>query len=144
MRFHINEHAVVVTNPSFRMQFDGLVMFSSVDESLFRRIASLLVLEGHAPAWFGERPCAFWEGPATYLAYGSSTLGSAQLLDDHAAYVHPGPEHWWDQVPLFGSPYDQTDNGLLIADRRIDQRVKDMASRSAPSVSENLSRSAKL
>lgn len=107
-----------------RTQFDHVVMFTTVDERVFRSIAALLVAEGEAPAWFSELPYTCWEGATKDLTYVSSTLGEALLLDDHAAYIHPGQERWWVEIPLFGSPYDQKDVGLLIAGQRIDERIK--------------------
>lgn len=109
-----------------RAQFDEIVMFTTVDESLFRRIAGLLVSEGNTPPWFSELRCIAWQGATKDLTFVSPTLGEALLLDDHAAYVHAGQESLWIEVPLFGSPYEDTDKGLLIARKRIDQRLMEM------------------
>lgn len=80
--------------------------------------------EGEAPEWFSELPYTCWEGATKDLTYVSSILGEVLLLDDHAAYIHSGQERWWVEIPLFGSPYDQKDVGLLIAGQRIDERLK--------------------
>ena len=109
-----------------REQFDHLVMFTTVDEGLFRRIAALLVIEGQAPAWFSELGYTTWVGATKDLTYVSPTLGKALLLDDHGAYVHAGQKPWWIEVPLFGSPYEATDAGLNIAQQRIEQRLREL------------------
>ncbi|WP_312320411.1 NIF family HAD-type phosphatase [Stenotrophomonas sp.] len=96
-------------------QFDQLVMFTTVEEGLFRRIATFLVLEGQAPAWFSELAYTQWEGTTKDLTYVAPTLGQALLLDDYRAYFHPEQEPWWIEVPLFGSPYEATDTGLRVA-----------------------------
>lgn len=110
-----------------RGQFDELVMFTTVDESLFRHIAGLLVLEGDTPPWFSELRCTAWQGATKDLTLVSPTLGEVLLLDDHVAYVHAGQQALWIEVPLFGSPYEDTDKGLLIAQQRIDQRLMEMS-----------------
>lgn len=104
-------------------QFEQLVMFTTVDERRFRQIAALLVSEGQAPVWFSELPCTMWNGPTKDLTYVSRTLGEALLLDDHEAYVHPGQELLWVEVPLFGSPYLSDDKGLFVAERRLKERM---------------------
>lgn len=107
-------------------QFDELVIFTTVDEGLFRRIASLLVSEGEAPVWFKELGYTSWTGPTKDLKYVSPTLGASLLLDDHGAYVHQGQQRWWIEVPLFGAPYPGDDTGLQIAQQRIDQRLEEL------------------
>lgn len=105
-------------------QFDQLVMFTTVPEPLFRRIANLLVLEQHAPARFEQLDCTTWSGPTKDLRRVSTVLGHALLLDDHASYVHAGQQPWWVEVPLFGAPYEDTDRGLEIACERIDRKLR--------------------
>ncbi|MCU1082908.1 NIF family HAD-type phosphatase [Stenotrophomonas maltophilia] len=108
-------------------QFDRLVMFTTVDEARFRRIAALLASEGRAPAWFSELACTEWSGPTKDLTFVSPKLGDALLFDDHAAYVHPGQESLWVEVPLFGSPYPLYDDGLHVASRRLEKRIEELA-----------------
>lgn len=106
-----------------RGQFDQLVMFTTVPEPLLRRIAELLVREGHAPPWFAELSYTKWSGKTKDLRFVSSRLGDTLLLDDHCAYVHPGQEQWWVEVSLFGSPYDCSDVGLAVASRLIRKKL---------------------
>lgn len=104
-------------------QFDQLVMFTTVPEPLLRRISELLVREGSAPYWFAEIGYTKWSGKTKDLRFVSSRLGDALLMDDHRAYVHPGQEQLWIKVPLFGSPYDESDGGLAVAGRRIRKKL---------------------
>lgn len=102
-----------------RAQFDQLMMFTTVPEERFRSIAALLVREGSAPAWFAELHYICWAGKTKDLKLASPRLGEALLLDDHHPYVHPGQERLWVPIPLFGSPYPPSDDGLNVALRRL-------------------------
>lgn len=100
-------------------QFGQLMMFTTVPEERFRSIASLLGREGSAPAWFAGLHYVQWTGKTKDLRLVAPCLGQALLLDDHGPYVHPGQEHLWVQIPLFGSPYPLDDDGLAVAFRRL-------------------------
>lgn len=104
-------------------QFNQLVMFTTVPEDRFRVIAELLGREGSAPTWFASLNYVQWAGKTKDLRLVAPRLGKALLLDDHGPYVHPGQEHLWVQIPLFASPYPPSDDGLLIASRRLVERV---------------------
>lgn len=106
-----------------RSQFDRLVMFTTVPEERGRSIAALLVREGTAPAWFAELDYVAWSGKTKDLRYVSPHLGSVLLLDDYGPYVHPGQDHLWVEIPLFGSPYLPEDDGLQLASSRIIERL---------------------
>lgn len=108
---------------SMRLQFDRLVMFTTVPETLVRKIGHLLASEGAAPPWFHLLDCIEWSGKTKDLRYVAPVLGRALLLDDHEPYVHPEQSHLWIEVPLFASPYDSGDRGLVIARERIAQRL---------------------
>lgn len=109
-----------------RGQFDELVMFTTVDERLVRRIAELLVSEGQAPAWFSALRYIVWTGPTKDLSYVSPIVGQALLLDDHGPYVHAGQEHLWVKIPLFGSPYPADDDALNEAIAQLGARICDL------------------
>lgn len=106
-----------------RLHFEQLMMFTTVPEDRFRSIAALLVDEGSAPRWFAELHCINWKGKTKNLMLASPQLGSALLLDDYGPYVHPGQEHLWVELPLFGSPYTSDDDGLRIALERLHERT---------------------
>lgn len=104
-------------------QFIQLMMFTTVSEERFRSIADLLAREGSAPMWFTGLHCVQWTGKTKDLRLAAPCLGEALLLDDHGPYVHPGQEHLWVQIPLFGSPYPPDDDGLMVAFRRLLERI---------------------
>ena len=74
---------------------------------------------------FAALECVTWAGATKDLRLASPRLGDALLLDDYGPYVHPGQEHLWVQMPLFGSPYPSEDDGHSFALRRLLQRVDD-------------------
>lgn len=98
-----------------RLQFETLVMFTTVPEARFRSIAELLVRERSAPEWFADIHFVQWSGKTKDLSFVSKRIGDALLLDDYAPYVHLGQEHLWIEVPLFASPYAMSDDGLSVA-----------------------------
>lgn len=108
--------------------FDDVVLFTTVPRQSARKIASLLADEGHAPQWFAGIPYVEWEGSTKDLRLVSPQLGQALLLDDHGPYVHPGQLEYWIEAPLFASPYPGTDNGLLISQVRIRERMSLLSS----------------
>lgn len=108
---------------SMRRQFDRLVMFTTVPESLVRMIGYLLAREGAAPPWFHVLDYIEWSGKTKDLRLVFPVLGRALLLDDHEAHVHPGQSHLWIEAPLFASPYDSSDPGRVIAGERIARRL---------------------
>ncbi|MCU1206317.1 NIF family HAD-type phosphatase [Stenotrophomonas maltophilia] len=112
-----------------RSKFDQLVIFTTVPEERVHQIAELLVAEGSAPDWFAQLRYVRWSGETKDLSYVSSCVGDALLLDDYASYVHPGQEHLWVEVPLFGSPYLPNDGGLEIASQRVVMRISQLESR---------------
>lgn len=94
--------------------FERLVVYTTVPEPTFRKLASLLVKEGWAPAWFPKLQYTEWDGPTKDLRRVSPNPGSALLLDDYEAYVHPGQSDCWVQISLFGAPYHADDRGLEV------------------------------
>lgn len=106
--------------------FDELVIYTTVPEERFRSIATLLAHEGSVPDWFVKLPYIRWAGKTKDLRLASPRLGDVLLLDDHGPYVHPGQEHLWVQIPLFGSPYPPSDDGLNLALKRLLDVVADV------------------
>jgi len=96
-----------------RALFPRVVMFTTVREERFRRIATLLVAEGAAPAWFADIEYVSWEGKTKDLtSIPGAGAGETLLVDDFEAVVHPGQEPQWVQVDYFAPPYDEQDTGL--------------------------------
>lgn len=95
--------------------FERLVVYTTVPEPTFRKLAQLLVVEGFAPGWFAQLRYTEWDGATKDLRRVSPNPDSTLLLDDYGAYVHPGQADCWVQVPLFGAPYLEDDRGLEVA-----------------------------
>lgn len=109
------------------VEFSHLVIFTTVPEPLARQICSLLVAERAAPAWFAQLPYVKWTGTTKDLHFVAADPAQVLLLDDHGPYVHPGQEGHWVEVPLFGSPYADDDDGLEIAKLRIGERLSGLS-----------------
>jgi hypothetical protein len=107
-----------------RSLFPRVVAFTTVKEPRFRAIASMLVEEGTAPAWFQSIEYVQWAGPTKDLA---SVQGARPeqvlLLDDCADYVHLGQEPQWVPIDQFAPPYSPSDRGLAAALVAIKQRL---------------------
>ncbi|HEL4101855.1 NIF family HAD-type phosphatase [Stenotrophomonas maltophilia] len=108
-------------------RFEHLMMFTTVPQERFRTIATLLVLEGHAPEWFARLHYVSWSGKTKDLRYASRNLGEVLLLDDYRPYVHPGQEHLWVRIQPFESPYPQDDTGLRLAQQHLAERIAVLA-----------------
>jgi hypothetical protein len=104
--------------------FPRVVMFTTVKEERFRKIATLLVDEKAAPPWFADVEYVNWEGKTKDLSFipGISTP-EALLVDDFEVYIHPGQESQWVKVDYFDYPYDETDTGLVKVLQTLEQRL---------------------
>ncbi len=97
-----------------REMFPRVVMFTTVTEDRFRKIAELLVQEGVAPEWFRTIEYIHWTGGTKDLAFVPDVHADQVLLvDDFEQYVHPGQESRWVQIDYFDYPYPDTDRGLF-------------------------------
>lgn len=93
--------------------FSRIVIFTTVSEDRFRSIADRLVQEGHAPPWFASIEYVTWNGPTKDLAFiPGARPDDAILVDDFAAYVHPGQESRWVEVEHFDYQGSTRDEGL--------------------------------
>ncbi|HHA2810098.1 TPA: NIF family HAD-type phosphatase [Stenotrophomonas maltophilia] len=106
--------------------FNELVIYTTVPEDRFRSIATLLAREGSVPDWFAGLTYISWSGKTKDLRLISPRLGEVLLLDDHGPYFHPGQEHLWIELPLFGSPYLPSDDGLDLALHRLFDAVENV------------------
>ncbi len=101
-----------------------VVMFTTVDEPRFRRIASQLVKERHVPHWFAEIEYVARECETKNLALiPGCQAEEALLVDDFEIYVHPGQEAQWIKAPYFDAPYPAEDKGLSITLNMIFEKV---------------------
>jgi len=110
-----------------RALFSRIVMFTTVREPQFRRIARGLVEEQVVPAWFADLECVDWTGPTKDLRVISRVPWPHVLLvDDCQAYVHPGQEPHWVPVQQFCSPYSDTDTELPAVLEQLRSRLTQM------------------
>jgi hypothetical protein len=107
-----------------RVLFPRVVMFTTVKEERFRKIAELLVEEKAVPSWFGEVEYVSWEGKTKDLNFiPGVTASEALLVDDFQVYVHPGQQSQWVKVDCFDHPYDETDTGLVKVLDALERRL---------------------
>jgi hypothetical protein len=94
--------------------FPRIVMFTTVKEERFRQIATLLVEEGFAPAWFASIEYITWTGKTKDLSFvPCAELETTLLVDDFEEYVHQEQSAQWLKIDCFDYPYEQTDTGLF-------------------------------
>ena len=96
-----------------KASFSRVVIFTTVPESRFRGIASLLVSEGKVPSWFKDAEYINWNGATKDLGFiPDCDINDCLLIDDHAPYVHTGQEDRWIEVEQFSHPYNDSDREL--------------------------------
>ncbi len=92
---------------------DRVVIFTTVKEERFRKIAQLLVSEAVAPEWFSTIEYINWHGKTKDLNFiPNSKTSEAVLVDDAVAYITTGQEKQWIEVKQFVSPYTGADSEL--------------------------------
>lgn len=125
----ISDAVSMVTRPGLfkfltccRPLFQRIVMFTNIEESLFRRIASRLVDGGSVPRWFADIECVAWAGPTKDLMFVCDTdVDNVLLVDDSQLAVHPGQHSRWVPVKSFEHPFEQDDCEL---DRVLEELVR--------------------
>ncbi|MEK8034993.1 NIF family HAD-type phosphatase [Ideonella sp. DXS29W] len=104
--------------------FPRVVMFTTVKEARFRKIAHLLVEEEVAPTWFAQVEYVTWEDETKDLSFiPAASTQEALLVDDFEVYVHPGQESQWVKVDYFDYPYKESDTGLAKVLHDLEQRL---------------------
>jgi hypothetical protein len=106
--------------------FPRLVMFTTVQEKLFRQIASTLAAEKAVPEWFPRLEYVHWTGATKDLALiPDCTVPEALLVDDYAVYIHPGQQAQWVQVQPFQPPFEGgTDLELQEVLKELEERLR--------------------
>lgn len=101
-----------------------VVIFTTVREEVFRKVAKLLVLEGNAPDWFERIEYIDWSGKTKNLNYIPGVVpGEVLLVDDMSLYVHEGQEESWVEVEKYENPYPDTDSELGNVLNEIQKRM---------------------
>lgn len=101
--------------------FERIVIFTAVEETLFKNVADFLISRGEAPPWFGsidhfratEFPDEEWcdKSPEIMCKDLKQVCGDIErvvLVDDHEGYVIPSQKHRWVKIcPFDGDPKDR-------------------------------------
>lgn len=90
---------------------DNIVMFTTVNEELFREIAMRLYGEGVVPKWFTDLHYIDWTGNIKDLTFVNEDPSIVLLVDDYKGVIHPQQKDQWLKIKPFESPYD-ADNEL--------------------------------
>ncbi|AVJ26938.1 NIF family HAD-type phosphatase [Achromobacter spanius] len=107
-----------------REQFPRIVMFTTVNETRFRAIASVLIQERAAPAWFAQLEYVSWTGATKDLALiRNAAVENCLLVDDFEAYVHPGQHAQWICIESFSHPYEASDTELVAVLEKLRVRL---------------------
>lgn len=102
---------------------ERVVIYTTVKEDLFRKIAQLLVSEGSAPTWFATIEYIKWSCPTKDLnQIQGASVAACVLVDDCNLYVHEGQAGQWLEVKQFASPYPEEDNELQAIFNALKQR----------------------
>ena len=103
---------------------DNIVMYTTVNEMLFRQIASQLYKDCHVPKWFITMRYIKWEGEFKNLNFvDSQSPGSVLLVDDYDGYIHPEQRGNWVFIKQFEYPEhdDELNNTLRQIRLKISQ-----------------------
>jgi len=85
-----------------RPLFERMVIFTSVTESHFRRIAADLIEEGSAPSWFANLEYVHWSGANKNWTFVlDAEVNYVLLADDLESHVHQGEQVQWVGVKRF-------------------------------------------
>ena len=104
--------------------FSRIVMFTTVNETRFRAIASVLIQERAAPAWFAQLEYVSWTGATKDLALiRNAAVENCLLVDDFEAYVHPGQQAQWICIESFSHPYEASDTELVAVLEKLRVRL---------------------
>lgn len=96
-----------------RPLFERVVLFTTVKEPRFRQIAATLVAEGSAPRWFADIEYISWSGRTKDLSViPDAEVDQVLLVDDYAAYIHPGQAAQWIPIASFEPPFPPDDTEL--------------------------------
>lgn len=105
-----------------RPLFQRIVIFTNIEESRFRKIASRLVDEGAAPRWFADIECVDWTGATKDLTLVRDTeVEHVLLVDDSPLAVQPGQHSCWVPIKRYKRPFEQDDCEL---DRVLEELVR--------------------
>lgn len=96
-----------------RASFPRLVIFTTVEERIFRRVAAQLIAEAVAPAWFGDLPHVRHVAEYKDLALvPGASVARSLLVDDMPQMVHPDQRSQYVQIAGFDGREAELDREL--------------------------------
>lgn len=108
-----------------RTHFKRVVVFTSVPENQFRRIAQQLVAQHHAPQWFQGIEYISWNGEKKDLAWiPGVTPDEVILLDDFGFFVKERQQAQWIEISTFDYPFPQDDDELTRIVTALERRIE--------------------
>ena len=94
--------------------FSRIVIFTTVKESLFRKIATTLVESKKVPDWFPDLEYIHWKGKYKDLSFiPKIEINRVVLVDDIEQYIKPEQKRNWLYIPGYNYPYSDDDSELL-------------------------------
>jgi len=86
---------------------DNIVIFTTVNEQLFRRVAAQLYQDGQVPEWFVTMQYIKWQGECKDLHFVDQySPESVLLVDDYEGVIHPDQKEQWIAIKQFAHPYE--------------------------------------
>jgi hypothetical protein len=105
---------------SCRSLCDRIVIFTTVEENVFRKIAALLVDEKLAPLWFKDAEYIQWAGETKDLSFIKHVdISQVVLVDDFSGYIHPDQRSRWIEVKQFCHPYGPDEELKIVLQKLI-------------------------
>lgn len=91
-----------------------IVMFTTVPEPQFRKVALDLESRGEVPIWFPRTEYVTWSGQKKDLTFvpGASPAEVRIVDDDPDRFAVPSQKGSWVEISHFGPPYSGSDTAL--------------------------------
>lgn len=107
-------------------RFSRIVIYTAVNEFVFREIAKTLVAKKNAPSWFIELEYVEWQGKYKDLSFISNVeLDRIAIVDDREEYIKPNQKDRWLSIPGYDYPYSSDDRELYFLMLRLSECLKD-------------------
>jgi hypothetical protein len=95
------------------LSFPRVVMYTTVSEPEFRKIAKILVSNKDAPEWFESIEYVKWQGSTKDLRnVPFASVNQIYLMDDSPDFINKNQHDQWVKIKSFKSPYDKIDTEL--------------------------------
>jgi hypothetical protein len=97
-----------------KKNFKQVVIYTCVDEPIFRSIANKLVINEAVPSWFREIKYVEWDGMIKDL-YNIDGIEPEQaiIVDDMEIFISENQKSQWIEIKTFDFPYPEDDNEFI-------------------------------